>query len=70
MNFLKIVPSWILKMLGVGTFIDKVLHVPDDALSTVSGLAGITPSQWRRVEAIQKQIVKDGIAIRVPGAEV
>ncbi len=62
--------SWIMRALGVGSFIDRVLHVPDDVLETASGLAGVTPAQFRRVEAVQKQIVKQGISVRVPGVEV
>ena len=62
--------SWLLNALGVGKFVDRLLHVPDDALPTAAGLAGITNEQWRRVESVQKVIVKEGIALRLPGANV
>lgn len=62
--------SWILRALGASSFIDRILHVPDEALPTAAALAGVTNEQWRRVESVQKMIVKEGIALRLPGANL
>lgn len=57
----KISAGWVLELFGVYKWLDRVLHVPSDVLPAAAAMAGVTPDQWRAVEKVQQQIVKQGI---------
>ena len=50
---------WYIKLFGIGwlrnLLTDRILHVPDSELAIACSHAGVTPTQWRMVEAEQAQ---------------
>ncbi len=64
MRFSLSVP-WILAQLGVRKWLkDRALHLPDGVLPLAADMAGVTPEQWRRVEAAQAALVYGAVLQR------
>lgn len=65
---------WIVAAFGlrkkVSDFLGRVIHVPNEAVDSAAAIAGVTVAQWRRVEAVQQQIVDKGILVRTTGESV
>lgn len=67
MNVFKVAAPWILRALGLSGFLNRVLHVPEAVLPVAAAQAKVTKEQWRAVEAVQQQIVSEGIALKLGG---
>ena len=66
MKKFKVDLPWLFTTLGVRKWLtDRALHVPAAALESCAAAAGVTPEQWRAVEATQATILYDGILIKV-----
>jgi len=53
---------WVLRQIGLGKYLrTRLLHVPEAVLGDVAGIAGVTPKQWRAVEAAQADLAEGKI---------
>lgn len=59
---LKIDVPWLLARTGLRKWLtQRALHLPDAWLPTVCAAAGVTPQQWRKMEATLVTLVYDGL---------
>lgn len=59
---IKISVPWLLAVSGLRKWLtERACHIPDAWLPTVCEVAGVTPAQWRRMEATLVKLVYDGL---------
>jgi hypothetical protein len=67
MRRIRISVPWLLGQLGVRKWMaERALHVPEADLPYVAASAGVTPEQWRGMEASLVAMLYDGIEARLP----
>jgi hypothetical protein len=65
MRRIKIDVPWFVKASGVRKWMaERALHVPEADLAAVAASAGVTPEQWRGMEASVVAMLYDGIEAR------
>lgn len=59
---LKVAVPWILAQCGLRKWLtERALRLPEAWLPTVCSVAGVTPKQWRAMEATLVRLVYDGL---------
>lgn len=58
---IKVSVPWILQISGLRKWLTgRACHIPEAWLPTVCAVAGVTPQQWRNMEATLVALVYDG----------